>query len=641
MTSDMSPEGDLESRNRKLLVDAGLVEGRVPEINLQENIERISKVSQFYPPKDFLLALVDQFLKSPLRFFWANNFTNAQEELVTIRTVKKMMAKTEGIKLSETPQPSSGYMVVLGIGSGDHIMSLVEKLPFRNLVIFEPEPDMVAYSLKTMDWQSIVEALTSRNGHVRIITGKKTGGEASRSIITFMQQLNVAELDGCYIFVAAKHKQISEAEAQFRSAIETMIGGNGHFEDEMNMLRNTLHNGRVHHRKLMHDARPVRTVRQVPVIIIGGGPSVGKHVRQLRELAKISVVISCGSSIRFLMKNNIVPDFHCELERGHYVYDSLQHSSKTYDLSDITLIANNAVDPKISTLFKDTIYHFREAVGISRLLAREEEMLALTNPTVANIAVRASLSFGFKEIYLFGVDLATRQEEVTHVKGLDDNPFDPKNKDSYPMPVKIKGARGGFVYTGWVFLYAVTVFEKLISLFPKTKVFNCSDGLAIAGTALIDPSSLDFDTSAQDKADDLQALLSELPQETGAELAQRFDEEAFTKAVSTLFNKLEDLFREASHLRYDEFYRRVLAIVPIGKAENHTGMDVAVYAIFRGSLDTIFQYCYYMIRRLEDDKDHAVFMEYLSETLIEECQLMRQIFSETMAASHDLKIMGE
>ena len=52
-----------------------------------------------------------------------------------------------------------------------------------------------------------------------------------------------------------------------------------------------------------------------PVFVVGNGPSLDSSLAFLKKNSDDIIIISCGTAIRALLKNNIKPDLHIEMER--------------------------------------------------------------------------------------------------------------------------------------------------------------------------------------------------------------------------------------------------------------------------------------------------------------------------------------
>src|SRR5690606_10036454 len=61
--------------------------------------------------------------------------------------------------------------------------------------------------------------------------------------------------------------------------------------------------------------------QQLPVFIVGNGPSLDQCFDYLHQYKDQVVIISCGTALKALHKHGIKPDFHAELEQNRATYE--------------------------------------------------------------------------------------------------------------------------------------------------------------------------------------------------------------------------------------------------------------------------------------------------------------------------------
>ncbi len=138
--------------------------------------------------------------------------------------------------------------------------------------------------------------------------------------------------------------------------------------------------------------------------------------RGSRRFATRVVLFSAGTALRPLLRNGIVPDFHCELENVPATVDALKEASKYGDLSQITLMASATVDPRIPPMFRETIYFFRDSVSSTQILGEKHLPIAGATPTCVNMALSMAAFLGFTDMALFGADCGIRPGSDDHAK---------------------------------------------------------------------------------------------------------------------------------------------------------------------------------------------------------------------------------
>ena len=90
----------------------------------------------------------------------------------------------------------------------------------------------------------------------------------------------------------------------------------GYQVDEYNMLANTSANfNSLKHKIFLSPFSEKDTIKDLPVVITGSGPSLDTLIPFLVENRDKFILVSGGSSISTLLDAGIKPDIHAQLER--------------------------------------------------------------------------------------------------------------------------------------------------------------------------------------------------------------------------------------------------------------------------------------------------------------------------------------
>jgi hypothetical protein len=261
--------------------------------------------------------------------------------------------------------------------------------------------------------------------------------------------------------------------------INLFMTGLGFLEDEIDMVRNTYRNLKDYSGKYFHRKK---SACPLPAFVIASGPSLDNDLAFLRENADRAIVISCGTSIRILLRNGIVPDFHMEMENVPAVTDLMNRLSASFSLKGITLVASSTVDPGVKPYFDRVVFYFRGGLASFPLFSPAED----TNmphglPTVSNLGLSFAQQIGCKTVYLFGVDLGARDPKKHHAK---DAPYNAGELEfNTVIDAPVPGNLGGTVYSEFVYLWSRDQMQEVILRYgPHLTYYNCSDGVRIRGT---------------------------------------------------------------------------------------------------------------------------------------------------------------
>ena len=428
---------------------------------------------------------VEAYFEKPLRFFVTSARGANIGSPVSGRMLSAMFATCERLgvvvdDLEVKPQYEGSYLVVFGIGLGYHLEPLIEQTRARHIILIEPYPDFLRHALGTVDWAALLSRAEERGCKFTVSLAHKPD-----KIVEDIQKMFMAEgipfIDGTYVFMHYPAWEMMEARDRLAQAVETMFVSRGFYEDELVMVTNTMGNlARSDFRLITVKLRPVRSE---PVFVIGSGPSIDQTIDTVKKLRDKAVVFSCGTGMKICRAHGIIPDFHCEIENGDWVYDSLIMLRDRYGpFTGTALVASLSVDPRVPGLFDERFLFFRDTVSGTRILAPPGTEIFGAVPTVANTAMRAAMGMGFQTFYLFGIDCGAKSEEKKHstLAVYNDSAQFKQFEDMMNLAYTTQGNFGGTVKSDWIFNFSRMMLEYLITNFRIT-VYNCSDGARIAG----------------------------------------------------------------------------------------------------------------------------------------------------------------
>ena len=260
--------------------------------------------------------------------------------------------------------------------------------------------------------------------------------------------------------------------------------------------------------------------QQLPVFIVGNGPSLDQCFDYLHQYKDQAVIISCGTALKALHQHGIKPDFHAELEQNRATYEWVSQVEDPEYLKQITLVSVNGVHPDTMTLFKDTLLCFKDGEASTQLFQAalkanniQTESLSFAYPTVTNMVMNMVLRLGFENIYLFGVDLGVvginnhHSRSSAYYKQDGSQIYDYQKVHGGGLP-----AQGNFLplaYTKPEFDVSRKLLEQSIAQSSqRSEVYNCSNGIKIAGAVPLLPENILLSPVSNDKQQLLQQLVA-------------------------------------------------------------------------------------------------------------------------------------
>lgn len=526
--------------------------------------------------------------------------------------------RAEGITdVSPDATPDAGYLLIYGVGLGFHLPELLEKMDVRYFLIIEEFPEFLYHTLWYQDWALILDRVKEKGQTIKFFF-EKDWHSIKAQIHWYMRGQGFGLLDGSFTYRHYHSLLLDTVFDQFVKDLPLLPLSDGFIEDEYVMLRNCGSNFARYDFHLL-DVRP-RFEKETPAFIVGSGPSLDGSVETLRKYRDQIIVFSCGTGLSALLKHGIRPDFHCELENVHRSYEQLNRLREVYGpLDDIILLASATVYPDMAALFRRRVLFFRDSVSSSALWCDDKEGLYGMAPTCTNVGLRSSLLMGFRQIYLFGVDLGTRDAKRHHsgasIYHTDQDwdlqiEQDPVRRMDIPMP----GNFGGQARTNTILHWARMLMIQSISPFPEARIYNCSDGVRISGTLPKLPRTLDLQGTPAQKQATLDRLFRELQAKRPGEMLDIADLGALRGILSDWTRDFLALIERAKteKMRFVPFYEEAFRTLLADRGPRP--QQEVVHSIYIGSMMMMFQIAYFFYRRVGAARQDGLMTAFLDAT---------------------------
>lgn len=395
-------------------------------------------------------------------------------------------------------------LIVFGIGLGRHIELLLQKHKVNKLYICEPNLDFFYASLFQMDWQAIVDKFST--GEQRLYLN--LGGDGSQYFYDLMgqfYQVGAYSIADTYLMSSYYNVNLRQATHDLRAELSVVLALGEYFDHARYGIAHTYHSLSSRHlfmKELITSNTSKSAANQLPVFVVGNGPSLDSLLSYLKEYADRAIIVSCGTALKALHRNGITPDFHAEIEQNRATYEWISQVNDPDYLKNITLLSVNGIHPEASELFKNTLLCFKEGeastfVFNNGLIKKgiKVRQLSYAYPTVTNLVVNYFMEWGFRDYYLMGVDLGFLDINNHHSK------FSAYYKDDGSQVYDYKAFHDGgprtpgnfrpYVHTKKEFEVSRKLLEQVISKAShKIEVYNCSDGAKIKGTITLKPENI-------------------------------------------------------------------------------------------------------------------------------------------------------
>jgi hypothetical protein len=290
------------------------------------------------------------------------------------------------------------------------------------------------------------------------------------------------------------------------------------------------------------EGRP-RLQRPETAVIVGAGPSLDDSWETLHRIRDRVVLFSGGTALKPLLRNGIVPDFHCELENVPEVVEVLTAASAHGDLSRIKLIASATVDPRVPPMFAEAFFFFRDSVSSTKLLGPKFRTLQGAAPTCVNTAFASAIMLGFTEFVFFGTDCGFRPGGSHHASdtvyrdvGLYKESADRRAKN----PLEVEANFGGVALTDWVYDACRRMLGEAIQAYGLAPV-NTSDGALIPGARPMVPEAVEVATAPVYRAAMIEALRHSMQRFAAHEILREHDFAGFIARSRSLYRALAEM----------------------------------------------------------------------------------------------------
>ena len=382
-------------------------------------------------------------------------------------------------------------MVCFGLGLGYFLPEMLSKHSIKRLYIYEPENDFFYASLFTLNWAGILKQLDESGSSIHFCLGANEDEfftDISNELMT--KGRYDATFNFCYQHYQSE--QVNKALEKFNAQNYHIAFGLGFFDDSLLALAHQYHTLNKHV-PLLAETVPLPECETLPVFILANGPSLDEHIDYIIANRDKVLLASCGTTLRALYQYGIKPDFHLEMERTKVTHSVLKTIGDDEYVKSIPLLTLNTVTPDVIDLFDRQLMGLKAVEPSTYILQNPElgfdkdslALLIYSNPTVSNLALSYFTQMGFKNIYLFGVDLGF-SGEAHHSKksiyydqsGDDKLLFDKKALSGFVAP----GNHVDEVETTMIFQMSAKGLGELLTFYPDVNCYNLGNGIKIENT---------------------------------------------------------------------------------------------------------------------------------------------------------------
>ena len=348
-------------------------------------------------------------------------------------------------------------------------------LQYTRVIVVESNPLHLAIGLSSVDLSVLVALSRENNSSIQILL-EEDPDKLKLMLADYASHLQPAVTFGSRIIKTLAFNPVLDDIKTWLLSKEGLTqdvrGSLGGEVDEVNQLLQSIINFSLNpSRKLIANKFEASLS---PVILTGSGPSLDKYLPWLKEHSEHIQIVSAGSSLGTLLRNGIVPSAAVFLERQSVVYekDILELVHENLALDQVTLIASMTIDPRISSLFGETVWFHRPAsTAVAAFPGEISSCLVQGAPQSTNAALEAILRLGFKNIFTIGCDFGAENLSYPRSKTAAGNTI-----RNLSIPCMSKSKKPFF--TSPELLYAARFFERAANIY-ESKISSPLSGLEL------------------------------------------------------------------------------------------------------------------------------------------------------------------
>src|SRR5690606_13088289 len=204
-------------------------------------------------------------------------------------------------------------------------------------------------SLFCTDWAAIIEKVDKAGNTLFLQIGLNIT-EFFSSVYQISMDIGAYSLIRAFCYQHYPSVEVNQQIAEFFNRYYEIQAGYGFYNDAITGLAHCLANykSKAHFFTLPS----VRKHIDMPVVVVGNGPSLDDGAEVLREIQHDVIIFAAGTALGSLAKHGIKADFHVLVERPKSTYDALLDSFDPSYYADLNLLAVDVMYPDVIDMYK-------------------------------------------------------------------------------------------------------------------------------------------------------------------------------------------------------------------------------------------------------------------------------------------------
>lgn len=372
--------------------------------------------------------------------------------------------------------PENKLFIVIGGGYYYHLNELLDlDIDNKTIIVIEPSVDIFRKALENVD---LTNYLTNRN---LILMVSKNADEVADGLLAILYNIGVQSLG---IYPLLSYRQIfHDFYVEVLAAISNLIKlFDVNLATVVAFSQRWIYNQFQNVREINKNTIPLSEIfgsfKGIPAVVAGAGPSLEKQLELLKQNESKILVLSAGSSVNILEKNDIEPHIQVAIDGGineDKIIGGIK--SKKTKLAYFPNLSCGSIK-----LFKGKKFWYK-GTGYSSINFFEKFIGLNTTavemgPSCVHSAVDIAIKMGCNPIILIGQDMAYTNQQL-YAKGA--ALYDSVNEDVRDRIV-VKDLYGNETTTNSSFMAIKMYFESYVKQHDNVDYINCTEGgLGIEG----------------------------------------------------------------------------------------------------------------------------------------------------------------
>lgn len=385
--------------------------------------------------------------------------------------------------LQTIPENGNGVAILMGMGLGTTPLAILTQRPaLRHLIVFEPEWGIFLRALESTELAALLSdpKVTLNIGPI---------ADISKALAAAVRDIQVEDtylLRHIPSFNYNPSLYTGLSDAVFGHVNQLNVSGSTNMRMGLRFLQNRFNNlTAIRNHRLVDSLAGI--LQGVPAILVGGGPSLDRNVRLLKDYQDKAVILAVDSAVPALLENGITPHFVSTIDPDDVIFEKMaDYAGTSQSFSLLCLGHVTTTIPKTFPARQVFWCYSQNPIDTWNRVSLGGEVVINDVQTVAHLNLLGALTMGCSPLIFIGQDLAYtgRQDHAAHTVLTSREQMEERLQNKNDM-LWVKGNCGDEVPTDRALFGMIKHFEHLIAAHPNTYINATEGGAFIQGTEIL------------------------------------------------------------------------------------------------------------------------------------------------------------